>query len=178
MGCAVVTQSFASAFEPDSISAAMPDSIGVEKPVSISAATPVSVNVATPDSIYAEMPEGIDIDASRADEAGEALVGEEFSTEGGKMSILGTDTIPLAVPFDKFAGYNQWEERDVVYNPDPTRAVWLSALFPGLGQVYNCRYWKLPIIVGGYLGLAYATSWNNTMPVSYTHLTLPTTWPV
>ncbi len=44
----------------------------------------------------------------------------------------------------------------------------MSALFPGLGQVYNRRYWKLPIIVGGYLGLGYATSWNNMMLTDYT----------
>ena len=29
----------------------------------------------------------------------------------------------------------------------------MSALFPGLGQIYNRRYWKLPIIVAGYMGL-------------------------
>lgn len=62
----------------------------------------------------------------------------------------------------------EWVPRAVEFNPDPTRAVWLSALFPGLGQVYNRRYWKLPIIVGGYLGLGYATSWNNQMLTDYT----------
>ncbi|MDE6288966.1 MAG: hypothetical protein K2M00_09305 [Muribaculaceae bacterium] len=44
----------------------------------------------------------------------------------------------------------------------------MSALFPGLGQIYNRRYWKLPIIVGGFLGLGYATSWNNGMLSDYT----------
>lgn len=63
----------------------------------------------------------------------------------------------------------EWEEREVEFNPDPQRAVWLSALFPGLGQIYNRRYWKLPIIVGGYLGLAYATTWNNGMLRDYTN---------
>lgn len=71
---------------------------------------------------------------------------------------------PLPAP----SRYDVWEERDVAFNPDPTRAVWFSALFPGLGQVYNRRYWKLPIIVGGYLGLAYATSWNGSMLSDYT----------
>lgn len=61
-----------------------------------------------------------------------------------------------------------WVEREVEFNPSPTKAVWMSALFPGLGQVYNRRYWKLPIIAGGYLGLAYATSWNNSMLSDYT----------
>lgn len=62
----------------------------------------------------------------------------------------------------------EWEEREVVFNPDPTRAVWLSALLPGLGQIYNRRYWKLPIIVGGYLGLGYAANWNNGVLKDYT----------
>ena len=55
-----------------------------------------------------------------------------------------------------------------IFNPQPKRAVWLSALFPGLGQIYNRRYWKLPIIVGGFMGLGYATSWNNSQYQDYT----------
>lgn len=55
-----------------------------------------------------------------------------------------------------------------VFNPDPTRATWLSVLCPGLGQLYNRRFWKLPIVVGAYMGLIYATSWNNTMLTDYT----------
>ena len=61
------------------------------------------------------------------------------------------------------------KEKEFMFNPDPTRAVWLSALCPGLGQIYNRRYWKLPIIVGGYMGLIYATSWNNRMLSDYTN---------
>lgn len=76
---------------------------------------------------------------------------------------INLDTIATP-PADPYA----WVEREVEFNPDPTRAVWMSALFPGLGQVYNRRYWKLPIIAGGYLGLAYATSWNNSMLSDYT----------
>ena len=40
-------------------------------------------------------------------------------------------------------------------------------LFPGLGQIYNHRYWKLPIVVGGYVGLFYATTWNSRMLSDY-----------
>ena len=57
--------------------------------------------------------------------------------------------------------------RTSTFNPDGMRAVWLSALFPGLGQIYNRRYWKLPIVVGGFVGLIYATSWNNRMLLDY-----------
>lgn len=60
--------------------------------------------------------------------------------------------------------FSRWKS----FNPDPIRAVWLSALCPGLGQIYNRRYWKLPIVIGGYVGLVYATSWNNRMLSDYT----------
>lgn len=60
------------------------------------------------------------------------------------------------------------EAKGRTFTPDPTRAVWLSALCPGLGQIYNRRYWKLPIVVGAYMGLAYGTSWNNMMLQDYT----------
>ena len=53
------------------------------------------------------------------------------------------------------------------FNPDPQRALWLSALCPGLGQIYNRRYWKLPIVVGAFVGLSYGTSWNNRMYKDY-----------
>lgn len=54
------------------------------------------------------------------------------------------------------------------FNPDPKRALWLSALCPGLGQIYNHRYWKLPIVVGAFVGLGYGTAWNNRMLSDYT----------
>lgn len=68
------------------------------------------------------------------------------------------DTIPTEV-VDENSPYLLKHKKE--FNPSPTRAVWLSALFPGLGQVYNRRYWKLPIVVGAFMGLAYGTSWNN-----------------
>lgn len=54
-----------------------------------------------------------------------------------------------------------------VFNPDPKRALWMSALCPGLGQIYNRRYWKLPIVVGAFVGLSYGASWNNRMYKDY-----------
>ncbi len=54
-----------------------------------------------------------------------------------------------------------------IFNPSPERAIWLSALCPGLGQIYNRRFWKLPIVVGGFMGLGYATSWNNNQYQAY-----------
>ena len=53
------------------------------------------------------------------------------------------------------------------FRPDPQRALWLSLILPGAGQIYNRKYWKLPIIYGGFLGCIYALSWNNQMLRDY-----------
>lgn len=46
------------------------------------------------------------------------------------------------------------------FKPDPKKAV-LMALIPGLGQIYNRKFWKLPIVYGGLMGCMYAVTWNN-----------------
>lgn len=43
----------------------------------------------------------------------------------------------------------------------------MGAILPGYGQIYNRKYWKLPIVYGGFLGCAYAISWNGTMYADY-----------
>lgn len=55
------------------------------------------------------------------------------------------------------------------FKPNSTRAVLYSAAFPGLGQIYNRKYWKLPIIYGGYMAFMYAITWNNQMYQDYYH---------
>lgn len=42
----------------------------------------------------------------------------------------------------------------------PKKASRLSAIFPGAGQIYNEKYWKLPIIYGGLGALVYSASFN------------------
>ena len=37
----------------------------------------------------------------------------------------------------------------------PTKAMWMSAVLPGLGQVYNKQAWKIPIIYAGAAGVTY-----------------------
>lgn len=54
-----------------------------------------------------------------------------------------------------------------VWTPDPSRATWLAVIVPGLGQIYNRSYWKLPIVYGAFMGCAYAISWNGTMYSDY-----------
>ena len=49
----------------------------------------------------------------------------------------------------------------------PKKASIYAALFPGLGQIYNRKYWKLPIVYGGYAGLIYVLGWNNNQYQDY-----------
>lgn len=141
---------------------------GVARPAKGVPHSPVEM----PDTILAPAPLG----------QGAEVITDEFSAAGDSLRIIAADSVPVLTagealgalepdsiaPFPK-AKADEWEPREVEFTPDPTRAVWMSALFPGLGQIYNRRYWKLPIIVGGYLGLAYATDWNNTMLTDYTN---------
>lgn len=53
------------------------------------------------------------------------------------------------------------------WKPNPKRAMWLAIVLPGAGQIYNRKYWKLPIVYGGFLGCAYALTWNNQMLHDY-----------
>ncbi len=44
----------------------------------------------------------------------------------------------------------------------------LAAAFPGAGQIYTRKYWKVPIVYGGFGGLGYAVSYNTKWYKTYT----------
>ena len=67
------------------------------------------------------------------------------------------DSIPLT----------QKEIDRLFWKPDPMRAVWLGAVIPGAGQIYNRSYWKLPIVYGGFMGCIYAITWTNNQYIGY-----------
>ena len=48
-----------------------------------------------------------------------------------------------------------------VFKPNAEKSLWYALIFPGLGQIYNRKYWKVPIVYGGVVGLTYAISWNG-----------------
>lgn len=43
----------------------------------------------------------------------------------------------------------------------PKKAVMYSAILPGLGQAYNKKYWKIPIVYAGLGTVGYFIVWNN-----------------
>lgn len=81
------------------------------------------------------------------------------------VTLIAADTLTAseAAEFNKNVKVNYVEN----FQPNPTKAVIYSAIFPGLGQIYNKKYWKLPIVYGGFLGVMYAVTWNGNMYNDY-----------
>ena len=79
-----------------------------------------------------------------------------------------TDIItPQVQPFNDSMVFDTIVEVKPEFNPDPLKAIWMGAIIPGYGQIYNRKYWKLPIVYGGFIGFAYSISWNNIRFTSY-----------
>ena len=74
------------------------------------------------------------------------------------VGLLTADTVVVASKVKR--DWNTW-------TPNPQRALWLALVIPGGGQIYNRKFWKLPIVYGGFLGCIYALSWNNMMYKDY-----------
>ena len=113
------------------------------------------------------------------DEMARELMEEEAQGRGADDTVSDPDTIVSSTPVDTarlrqlsdsllaqpIAKAQQQVQKAFV--PKPTKALWLSLVLPGAGQIYNRKYWKLPIIYGGFFGCAYALTWNQMMYRDY-----------
>lgn len=113
------------------------------------------------------------------DEMARELMEEEAQGRGADDTVSDPDTIVSSTPVDTarlrqlsdsllaqpIAKAQQQVQK--VFVPKPTKALWLSLVLPGAGQIYNRKYWKLPIIYGGFLGCTYALTWNQMMYRDY-----------
>jgi hypothetical protein len=82
-----------------------------------------------------------------------------------EKALTPKDTIQL-LRSDSIAGKKV--KRDwSTWRPSAKRALWLALVLPGAGQIYNRKYWKLPIVYGGFVGCIYALQWNNMMYKDY-----------
>lgn len=77
-------------------------------------------------------------------------------TDSMEVPSIVTDTIQAKKKRD----WNTWR-------PNAKRAMWLAIVLPGAGQIYNRKYWKLPIFYGGFVGCIYALTWNGQMYHDY-----------
>lgn len=82
----------------------------------------------------------------------------------GRLDSIAQDTLRVAAA-DTLP--KRTKRNWATWRPEVKRALWLAIVIPGAGQIYNRKYWKLPIVYGGFVGCAYAMSWNNQMYHDY-----------
>ena len=78
------------------------------------------------------------------------------------------DSLKTTISYEKKAT----EERDSIKKrgflnnyfkedyPSPKKAI-ILAIVPGMGQIYNKKYWKLPLVYGALGGVIYAINYNT-----------------
>ncbi len=78
----------------------------------------------------------------------------------------------LTVDSTKIVEVNEQMEEAV---HSPKKASMYSAILPGMGQAYNKKYWKIPVIYAGFGAFGYFIHWNNgnykTMKQAYSDFT-------
>ena len=71
------------------------------------------------------------------------------------QNISAQDTIPVTKPL-----------RHKVQK-EPLKATMMAVAFPGLGQIYNRKYWKIPLVYAGFAGLIYSAGFNSSNYITY-----------
>jgi len=67
-----------------------------------------------------------------------------------QQNITAQDTVAVA------------EKGKRVHKADPMRATMLAVALPGLGQIYNRKFWKVPFVYAGFGGAIFAITYNST----------------
>ena len=97
-----------------------------------------------------------------------ALGSDSLTPVSPVVDTVKIDTINLLLPLnEKQLKKEQRQLKRAQFVPDPQRALWLALVIPGAGQIYNRKYWKLPLVYGGFLGCTYAFTWNQQMYSDY-----------
>ena len=73
--------------------------------------------------------------------------------------------IVMTIPVDVYTQETQ-SDSVIVRTHSPKKATWLS-LIPGAGQIYNKKYWKLPIVYAGFGVTGYFGFWNRNNYKTY-----------
>lgn len=70
-----------------------------------------------------------------------------------------TDTLQQQKPLQK--------KLNLPKQHSPKLAALMSAVVPGAGQIYNKKYWKVPVIYAGAIGLGYSLNFNQNKYIDY-----------
>lgn len=97
---------------------------------------------------------------AQADSARSVVAPDSIGIAGEEVIYADSISMLSGKPAVKKRDWANWK-------PSPKKAMWMALVFPGGGQIYNRKYWKLPIFYGGFVGCAYAWSWNNQMYKDY-----------
>lgn len=95
------------------------------------------------------------------------LIAQNEPLDSVSGDTVNTGAVDLYISSDKtITGKTTVNDSVKVKLHSPKKAAWMSALLPGLGQIYNKKYWKVPVIyaglgVIGYLGYNYYTKFNR-----------------
>jgi len=93
------------------------------------------------------------------------LLGQAPDSLETTSTISPPDSVSILQPID--SGKVKTKKRGFVKRifkdnyPDPQMALYLSMAIPGGGQIYNKRWWKLPLVYGGYTALILAARFNT-----------------
>lgn len=87
---------------------------------------------------------------------GSLCVGQELDTTNTRVLI---DTVGQGKRVENIESYAK--------RYDPRKAMLYSAVLPGMGQTYNKKYWKLPIVYGGFAVLIYVVDAYQDQYLTY-----------
>lgn len=88
---------------------------------------------------------------------------QEEENKPKKKIVKTQETDSIAEDFqEKGITFEEVRKKQEVNPLAPSKAAFYSAVLPGLGQIYNKRYWKAPIVWGAIGTGIYVYSFNNT----------------
>src|SRR5690349_5634623 len=78
---------------------------------------------------------------------------DKVSPEDDSLIVIGSkDTVLIKSYADRYS---------------PRKALLYAAVLPGLGQIYNKKYWKLPLVYGGFIAIGYGLNFYQDIYDEY-----------